>query len=176
MTAWRNRIVRTGEAAPDDLLAHPDNWRVHSERQQLALGGALDEVGWVQEVIVNETTGHLIDGNLRVMLAMRRGDKVVPVTYVDLTEAEERLALATLDPITGMAQANAHIFAQLLDRANTGNADLMEYLDQFAQEIGAVPTGEESKPKDRAGATEHGQENFTGFTHCCPRCSFQFDP
>lgn len=176
MTAWRNRIVSTGEAAPDDLLAHPDNWRVHSERQQRALGGSLDEIGWVQEVIVNTTTGHLLDGHLRVMLAMRRGDKTVPVTYVELTEAEERLALATLDPVTGMAHANAHVFAQLLEHANTGNPDLMEYLDQFAQEIGAVPTGEEKKPQDRAGATEHGQEDFTGFKHTCPCCHFQFDP
>jgi len=27
--AWRSRIVGEGEEAPDQLLANPDNWRVH---------------------------------------------------------------------------------------------------------------------------------------------------
>ena len=26
---WRNRIVGTGEEAPDQLLANPANWRIH---------------------------------------------------------------------------------------------------------------------------------------------------
>jgi hypothetical protein len=74
-----------------------------------------------------------------------------------------------------MATSNAHIFRQLLEHANTGNVALMEYLDRFAQEIGAVPTGEEKRQQERPGATEHGQENFTGFDHTCPCCGFQFD-
>ncbi len=44
-TAWRNRIVGTGEEAPDQLLANPGNWRVHPKTQQDALAGTLDEVG-----------------------------------------------------------------------------------------------------------------------------------
>jgi len=28
-TPWRNRIVGTGEEAPDQLLANPQNWRTH---------------------------------------------------------------------------------------------------------------------------------------------------
>ena len=27
--AWRNRIIGTGEEAPDQLLANPANWRIH---------------------------------------------------------------------------------------------------------------------------------------------------
>ena len=36
-TAWVNRIVGTGEEAPDQLLANPRNWRVHPKAQQDAL-------------------------------------------------------------------------------------------------------------------------------------------
>ena len=28
---WRNRITGTCEEAPDQLLANPDNWRIHSK-------------------------------------------------------------------------------------------------------------------------------------------------
>jgi hypothetical protein len=47
----RNRITGSGEEAPDQLLAHPANWRIWRIRpkaQQDALAGALDQVGWVQ--------------------------------------------------------------------------------------------------------------------------------
>ena len=41
-TAWRNRIIGSGEEAPDQLLANPANWRIHPKAQQDALAGALD--------------------------------------------------------------------------------------------------------------------------------------
>ena len=49
-----------------------------------ALEGVLSEVGWVQDVIVNRTTGHLIDGHLRCQVAARNGEKTIPVVDVDL--------------------------------------------------------------------------------------------
>src|ERR1035437_1948516 len=34
-TIWQNRITRYGEAAPDQLLANPRNWRTHPQAQQI---------------------------------------------------------------------------------------------------------------------------------------------
>ncbi len=56
---WRNRITGSGEEAPDQLVANPANWRIHTKAQQDALAGALDVVGWVQQVLVNRRTGHV---------------------------------------------------------------------------------------------------------------------
>src|SRR5580765_1612008 len=98
-TRFRNRIVGHGSKSPEDFLANPDNWRMHPIYQQEALTGALEEVGWVQTVLENVQTGHMIDGHLRVLLADREGETQVPVTYVDLTPEEERVVLATLDPL-----------------------------------------------------------------------------
>ena len=67
---WRNRIVGQGEEAPDQLLANPRNWRIHPKAQQDALVSVLDQVGWVQEIIVNQRTGYVVDGHLRVSLAI----------------------------------------------------------------------------------------------------------
>ena len=71
--AWRNRIVASGEEAPDQLLANPANWRIHPKAQQDALSGALDAVGWVQQVLVNRRSGFVVDGHARVALALSRG-------------------------------------------------------------------------------------------------------
>jgi hypothetical protein len=80
--AWRNRITGTGEEAPDQLLANPANWRIHPKAQQDALAGALDEVGWVQQVLVNRRSGFVVDGHARVTLALSRGEATVPVGRV----------------------------------------------------------------------------------------------
>ena len=111
---WRTRIIGHGEEAPDQLLANPRNWRIHPKAQQDALAGVLDEVGWVQEVIVNQQTGFVVDGHLRVAMAISRGEPSVPVVYVDLSAEEEALILATLDPLAGMAVAAKDALADLL--------------------------------------------------------------
>ena len=103
--AWRNRIVGSGEAAPAELVPNEKNWRLHPRRQVAALEGALDEVGWVQQVIVNQRTGRLVDGHARVESAVARREASVPVLYVDLSEAEEALVLASLDPLGAMAES-----------------------------------------------------------------------
>ncbi len=93
---WRNRIVSTRQVDPEKLVANPRNWRVHPKYQREALTTVLDKVGWVQQIIVNRTTGLIIDGHLRVALAIERGEDKIPVIYVDLSVGEENQMLATL--------------------------------------------------------------------------------
>lgn len=112
--SWQNRITGQGEEPPEQLLANPLNWRVHPQFQQQALGAVLDEVGWVSRVIVNQTTGHVVDGHLRVALAISRGERAVPVSYVTLSPDEERLVLATLDPLSSLALADADLLKGLV--------------------------------------------------------------
>ncbi len=129
---WRNRIVGQGEESPAALIANPKNWRTHPKAQQDALAGVLDEVGWVQRVLVNRATGLLVDGHLRVELAARRREAAIPVTYVDLTEREEALVLATLDPIAGLAEFDDAKLAELLAGIEVGNDALLALLKDLA--------------------------------------------
>lgn len=135
-TAWRNRIVGQGEEQPDQLLANPGNWRIHPQAQQSALKGVLDEVGWVQQVIVNRTTGHLVDGHLRVTLAMRDNQPRIPVVYVELSEAEEAEILATLDPIGAMAVADREKLDTLMHEVQSGEAAVQQMLEGLAKREG----------------------------------------
>jgi len=140
---FRNRITGSGTEDPQQLLAHPANWRLHPEHQQRALEGALREIGWTETVLVNERTAHVIDGHLRVELALRRDEPSVPVTYVDLDEAEERLVLATLDPMAGYAEADSDAARSLLAELRAGDADLQQYL---AQQAAAYGLGDDGQP------------------------------
>jgi hypothetical protein len=139
-TTWRDRIVGQGEAPPADLkaAAHPLNWRLHSASQRTALAGILDEVGWVQRVILNRTTGHLLDGHLRVDLALERHEESVPVLYVELSEEEERLVLATLDPISTLAEVGREALDQLLDSLPEHSAALDDLLADLRTRAGHV--------------------------------------
>ena len=122
MTAWRNRIVGYGEEPPESFLANPSNWRIHPRSQRDALAGVLAEVGWVQDVVVNRQTGHLIDGHLRVDMAMERNEPSVPVVYVDLSPSEEALILATLDPLSALAVADKGKLDELLREVKSEGA------------------------------------------------------
>lgn len=112
--SWHNRIVGYDTVSPDQLLANPRNWRVHPQFQQQALLGLLRDIGWVQDVIVNQRTGFVVDGHLRVTLALRE-NQPVPVKYVDLSDQEEASIIASLDPIACMAVADAEQLNNLLE-------------------------------------------------------------
>lgn len=123
---WQNRIVGHGEEPPDQLLANPRNWRLHSSEQQAALNGVLENVGLVQSIVVNRRSGFVVDGHLRIALALRSGQEAVPVTYVDLSAEEERVVLASLDPIAAMAVTDKEKFGELL--SSVENEDLASLL------------------------------------------------
>ena len=123
---WRNRIIGAGKEVPANLLANPRNARIHPKTQQDALKGVLESVGVVQQVIVNQRTGFLVDGHLRVALALREGVPYLPVSYVDLSPEEEDLVLATFDPITALAGYDSDKLGDLL--ASVRSAGAMEQI------------------------------------------------
>ncbi len=130
--ALRNRIVGTGEAAPDQLVANPANWRTHPGPQRAALRGSLEHVGWVAQVMVNRRTGFVVDGHARIEEALARGEATIPVVYVDLEPEEEALILATLDPIGAMATRDDARLQELLSGIAIDEAGLLALLADLA--------------------------------------------
>ena len=134
MTDWLNRIVGEGVEAPDQLMANPGNWRIHPGSQQDTLSSTLGRIGWIQRVIVNRSTGNVIDGHLRVSLAITEGIKEVPVIYVELTPEEEAIALATFDPIGAMAVADREALDALLADITETDGALRQALENLADD------------------------------------------
>lgn len=135
MVRWRNRIVGSGTEAPDQLCANPKNWRIHPKMQQDALAGVLDQVGWVQNIIVNQRTGYVIDGHARVGLALRRAETQVPVLYVDLSDSEEDLILATLDPLAALAGTDHTKLGELLSDLRSDSKDVQDLIGRLARDV-----------------------------------------
>lgn len=168
--AWRSRIVGHDDVAPSELTAHPLNFRRHPKAQADAVAGALVEIGWVADVVVNARTGRIVDGHLRVELAASRGEPTVPVTYVDLDDAEERLVLATLDPLAAMAETDAEQLRALLTDVATEDEALAALLATLAMDAGM--TSPEFGP---VGIDEQGRLDEKAKV-TCPECGHAFSP
>jgi len=168
-TAWRNRITRHADVPPSDLVAHPLNVRRHGRMQADALSGVLSEVGVVQSVIVNERTGLILDGHLRAELAVAKAEPTVPVVYVDLDESEERLILATFDPLGALADTDGAALRELLGVVTTHD-DAVRRVVQFIAEQHGLTLPREVAPREEF--REFGEDIET--EHHCPKCGYEW--
>lgn len=149
---FKNRIVGYDTKPADQFTANPLNYRKHPQRQRDAVNASLRELGWISTVVENVTTGNVIDGHERIWQALQRNEDV-PYLKVELSEAEERLALAVFDPITNMAETDAAILDDLLREVNTGEAALQALLAELADGAGLYgekTTGDTPAETDRA--------------------------
>jgi len=89
-------------------------------------------------VIINQRTGRVVDGHLRVELARKHNEPDVPVLYVDLDEREEALVLATLDPVAALAEADREALAALLEDVHTGDEALLQLIERLAIQSGVI--------------------------------------
>jgi len=153
---FRNRIVGAGVEQTDQLLANPRNWRVHPDFQQQALAGGIDDIGFIRSVTVNQASGAIVDGHLRVILALRSGVKELPVEYVDLTEEEEAKALLMLDPIAAMASSDRAKLADLMREVNSDDERVQAMLAELAEREGILGNGHE--PKDAEPQVDRADE------------------
>lgn len=135
-TPWVSRIVSHDNVSPDQLLANPANWRIHPKEQQQALSALIADVGYVQSVIVNQRTGHVVDGHLRVSLAISRSEPTIPVSFVDLSLAEEQKILLFYDPLGAMAATDRDQLATLLATVEIED----DALKQLAAQLNKPPS------------------------------------
>lgn len=128
-TVWQNRIRGYGMSRVDEVVGNPYNWKVHTKDQFDVLDAGLIEVGIVQNIIINTTTGNMIDGHGRILLALKKGETFFPTTFVELTAEEERKVLMILDPIAQMAAIDAEK-AQSLSEIIETESDAIKALMQ----------------------------------------------
>lgn len=173
MTNWKNRIIKTGSEDPNQLLANEWNWRIHPREQQDAIEAALDEVGWIQYIVINLRSSELwgqdrnvatvLNGHARVKIALRRNQETVPVMYVDLTPVEEKKMLIALDRTTNMAVEDS---AMLLDLINSlENEGEIPTVDENVKILLESRTLDYEPPIDELwqGMPEFEQEDLSAF-------------
>ena len=165
----RDRVVSLERVKASDLIANDKNWREHPDRQRVALSEAMEALGCADALIARRTKGkklELIDGHLRASLA---GDQEVPVLVIDVTEAEAAKLLATIDPLSKMADVDPAALAELLATAELAGDRISEMYHQMRSEAGLVALGE-SAP---SAVEELCVDEMSG--DCiCPECGFEF--
>ena len=136
----RKKEFRTVKAS--ELKPHPLNWRKHPERQRSAMAEVLEEVGDIDVLKVVESDGELllIDGHLRA--SIRESDDV-QVVVLDLDPNEQKLILATFDPLGALAQKDDQTYKDLSLLVETES----EILRNLMQSID-TPAAHRSTPSD----------------------------
>lgn len=138
---YRNRIIGLRVMPLGELRDHPHNWRQHPKAQEQGLDAVMRQVGVIDVVRYNAPTERLWDGHLRKKLFGADPETPVLVLVTDLDEAEEALALATFDPLAGMAGVDQAMLLALLRLAQDApvveaDADLHELLHTVARQHG----------------------------------------
>jgi hypothetical protein len=135
---WQSKVVRHADVAPADLLNHPDNVTIHTAEQQEDMVRMFRKIGWAASVLVSETSGRIIDGHMRVAVALNAGEATVPVDYVGLTEDEERKALLYLKRMPSLAGLDRVNLAEVLAKVSTMDEDIEAMANAFARSSGLL--------------------------------------
>jgi hypothetical protein len=168
---WKSKIVGHGQEPASQLLANPFNHRRHPDKQRKAVAASIREIGFVKSVIVNRTTGHVIDGHERIMQALAQGeDTMVDVEYVELSEEKEKLALLILDKTSELATVDNASLEALVGDVQTAEQDLADLITEMSQEAGILaPEFEPSTEDEQSRLDEKAKV-------CCPECGHEFTP
>lgn len=121
--AFRMRIVEHLTVPANEIVFAPLNPRTHPVEQTVAVTKSLQRLGWLDEVKVwRRPDGRLqlIDGEDRTRIAQGQS---VPVSVLDLTEAEAEDALATYDATTYLADFDAERVRELAFRVEERDRD-----------------------------------------------------
>ena len=129
----RNRIKQHTTAKKKDIRPNPNNWRTHPQAQTDSLISLINSIGYVDELLViDDPTGEckylLVDGEARWSIANDNDD--LPVSVLDITEAEANIVLATFDPISSFAGSEASKLDELMK-----DIDIKSFEDDMQKEM-----------------------------------------
>lgn len=141
---------------PAQLDDNPSNWRLHPASQLSALNDLIAEVGWAGALLYNERTKRLIDGHGRKELFAGKG--AVPVLVGSWTPAQEKLILATLDPLAALAEPQHDKLAKLVSSIDVGKLG-SESVSEILKDLVTKPNTE--SPSEAPPAVAPGENGFT---------------
>jgi hypothetical protein len=163
----RNRIKAHVRVKARELVPHELNARMHPEVQKQALRALYGEVGFARSLLAYELPDgrlKLIDGHLRRDLDP---DMEVDVEVLDVSDAEARALLLSIDPLAQLAEYDRQTLDQLRESTPT-DSDLLHNLWQNIRATGdAVREAlEEAGAAAPAGKGREIPEQFLVLVEC----------
>jgi hypothetical protein len=163
MNPLKNRIIAHREVPARSLRPNPLNPRIHPEGQRTALRALLEEIGLARSVLAYIADEHkhlpadqapltLIDGHLR---RDALDDALVTVEVLDVTDAEARALLLSIDPLASLADYDTAILNRLRGSASTSSDALANLWNSIAQEDArAIEKATQAERPERTPALE----------------------
>lgn len=147
--AIRNRIVRHARVRAGDLIPHELNPRQHGDLQRKALEAIYAEIGFARSLLAYQLPDgrlKLIDGHLRAEVDP---DQEVEVEILDVTDAEARALLLTIDPLAQLATYDDQLLSTLQQQADTDSDLLRDLWDgiRIASEQAEALLEEQNRPQ-----------------------------
>ena len=107
----------------------------------------LSDVGYADALLARETPDGLvlIDGHLRAEVTP---DAEVPVLVLDVSEQEADKILLTLDPLAGMADADASQLESLFGTVQFEDESLIKMLAELAEKHDLAPLADENMDQE----------------------------
>jgi hypothetical protein len=171
MTPPRNAapLVRRSVERADTLRPAAYNPRKISKEALKGLQASIERWGVVQDIVVNSRNRVVIGGHQRLAALKIAGVKDVPVTWVDLDEADERALNVALN--------NPHISGEFDDTLQTLLAEIQEGIGPELFAAVSLDGLLEVTPDFSPGAeSDQGQlDELAPKMVRCPSCSHSFD-
>lgn len=148
-----------------DVKLRPDNPRTIGDNALNGLRNSLDRFGYVEPIIWNKTTGHIVGGHQRYFVLVEAGVTEAKMVVVQMSLEEELAANLTLNnpEIEGTWSDEA---ADLMHQVETTDADLFNSLNMDALKTsleGKTPKIDPADKKVSQGDTE------------CPCCKHKWN-
>lgn len=134
----RNRIKRHVRIRAGDLVPHELNPRCHSEAQRRALLELYREIGFARSLLAYELPDgrlKLIDGHLRADIDP---EQEVEVEVLDVSDAEARALLLSIDPLAQLADYDAQTLDELRQLTVTDSAILNDLWQSISRSEAAT--------------------------------------
>ena len=145
----------------NSLKYAPYNPRKISDRVLNKLRRSIEEFGYVEPIIVNKRTMHVVGGNQRLKVLRQIGIKEVQAVIVDLDDTNEKALNIALNRING--EWDLPILKDLLLEIDTGEIDTEITgfdMHEIEELMTAYPVWEEEEKKKVI----------------CPKCGYEFMP
>ncbi len=145
----RNRIKGHRRVRAGDLVPHELNFRNHPNPQREALEALYHEVGFARSLLAYELADgrlKLIDGHLRRDLDP---DMEVDVEILNVSDAEARTLLLSMDSLAALAETDAHILARLrevVERDSEAARVLRRATEEASKKAKALLESKSAKP------------------------------
>ena len=148
-----------------ELKPLPGNPNVMSEAEKEKLDRSLAEFGYVEPLVWNKQTGHVVGGNHRLESLRKSGETSIEVVEVDLSPAREKALAIALNKVHG--EFDFTLLADMLIEIDTGEFDL-EVTGFDEGELRAIADGPQLVEFPRYTA-DNIKTNRT-----CPKCGYEW--